>query len=151
MTTLMKQAKALVEGESNWIANLANLSALVFSEIPQLNWCGFYLLDSSKNELVLGPFQGKVACIRIPFGKGVCGMAWKETKTLNVPDVHAIQNHIACDGASNSELVIPLIHNGEFWGVLDLDSPRFNRFDSHLQSELEELCRELISSLNPKL
>jgi L-methionine (R)-S-oxide reductase len=151
MTILIQQARGIVEGESNWIANLANLSALLFSEIPQLNWCGFYLLDKFKHELVLGPFQGKVACIRIPFGKGVCGMAWKEKRSFNVPDVHAIQNHIACDGASNSELVIPLIDKEEFWGVLDLDSPSFNRFDSKLQAELEELCRELISSLNPKL
>ena len=124
---LALQAQALMSGESNLIANLANLSALLFNNLPDVNWAGFYLYDG--NELVLGPFQGQPACIRIPMNKGVCGTAAFTGKTLVVEDVHAFDGHIACDAASNSEIVVPIFANDELIGVLDIDSPSLNRFD----------------------
>lgn len=124
---LALQAEALMSGESNLIANLANLSALLFNNLPDVNWAGFYLYDG--NELVLGPFQGQPACIRIPMNKGVCGTAAFRGKTLVVEDVHAFDGHIACDAASNSEIVVPIFANDELIGVLDIDSPSLSRFD----------------------
>ena len=124
---LARQLDGLLHGERDAIANLANASALIFQSLPDLNWAGFYLMRGG--ELVLGPFQGRVACIRIAVGKGVCGTAVSEARTQLVPDVEAFPGHIACDSASRSELVVPLIVGGEVKGVLDLDSPNLDRFD----------------------
>ncbi|EGQ9500568.1 GAF domain-containing protein [Vibrio cholerae] len=141
---LTKQAVALLEGETNVIANLANLSALLNMELTELNWVGFYLMQ--ENELVLGPFQGKPACVRIPVGRGVCGTAVAENKVQRVYDVHQFEGHIACDAASNSEIVIPFSINGKVAGVLDIDSPNIGRFSeideqglTYLMSEVEKL------------
>ena len=127
-TTLIEQARALVSGEPNPIANAANLSALLMQGLPDLNWCGFYFFDG--NELVLGPFQGKPACLRIPLNRGVCGHAATTREIQVVDDVHQFAGHIACDAASRAELVVPLIREGELIGVLDLDSPRQSRFNA---------------------
>ena len=124
---LSEAAVAVTEGEPDAIANMANLSALIFEALPDLNWAGFY--RNVGGELVLGPFQGKAACIRIPFGKGVCGAAAASREVQLVEDVHAFPGHIACDAASRSELVVPIVHDGELIGVLDLDSPLPARFD----------------------
>ena len=138
---------ALLAGEHDLIANLANASALLFTSLPQLNWAGFYLLNSPK-ELVLGPFQGKPACVRIALGRGVCGTAAAERRTVLVPNVHEFPGHIACDSASNSEIVLPLIRaNGELLGVLDLDSPVLERFDAIDQQGLEQIVRTLLATL----
>lgn len=138
---------ALLSDEHDLIANLANTSALLFTTLPQLNWAGFYLLRSPE-ELVLGPFQGKPACVRIALGRGVCGTAAAERRTVLVPDVHAFPGHIACDSASNSEIVLPLIRdNGELLGVLDLDSPILERFDAIDQQGLERIVRTLLATL----
>lgn len=136
---LYEMAEALIRGERNMIANLANLSALIFDQMPDLNWAGFYLTEDG--QLVLGPFQGKPACIRIPFGKGVCGTAAREKKTQLVPDVHKFPGHIACDSASNSEIVVPILKDGEVLGVLDIDSPLFGRFTEADRAELEKIAR----------
>lgn len=125
--TLAAQAQALISDETDFIANLANISALLFNEMPDLNWSGFYLLK--QQQLVLGPFQGKPACVRIDIGKGVCGTAVATGEIQVVPDVHEFPGHIACDSASNSEIVLPLRLRGEIIGVLDIDSPLFSRFD----------------------
>jgi GAF domain-containing protein len=124
---LLRQAKGLLDGERDPIANAANIAALLWHGLPDLNWAGFYFLKHG--ELVLGPFQGKPACVRIAVGKGVCGTAVVRKAPVLVPDVHAFPGHIACDSASNSELVVPLMRGGEAIGVLDLDSPLFGRFD----------------------
>ena len=138
---LALQLRGLISGERDFIANAANLSSLLYNTLPNLNWVGFYLMRGG--ELVLGPFQGKPACVRIAVGKGVCGTAVARRESVIVPDVHAFPGHITCDSASNSELVVPLIHDGEVVGVLDLDSPEFNRFD-----EEDELgCRQLVALL----
>ena len=138
---------ALLAGDHDLIANLANTSALLFTSLPQLNWAGFYLLNSPK-ELVLGPFQGKPACVRIALGRGVCGTAAAERRTVLVPNVHEFPGHIACDSASNSEIVLPLIRaNGELLGVLDLDSPVLERFDAIDQQGLEQIVRTLLATL----
>ncbi len=134
-TVLCAQLKALTQGVPHRIANLANASALLWQELPQLNWAGFYIMEEGK--LILGPFQGKPACIEIPVGKGVCGTAVAERKTQRVADVHQFPGHIACDCASNSEIVIPIYNNKEVWGVLDIDSPVFNRFTEEDQKGLE--------------
>lgn len=135
---LAAQLQALLAGERDFIANAAQLSAFLYSEVPDLNWAGFYL---NRNEtLVLGPFQGKVACVRIPFGKGVCGAAALTRSTQRVEDVHAFPGHIACDSASNSELVVPLVKDGRLVGVLDLDSPRTGRFTAEDQAGIERLA-----------
>ena len=126
---LHRQAAGLLDGERDPIANAANLAALIYWTLPDLNWAGFYFLREA-TELVLGPFQGKPACVRIPVGRGVCGTAIAEGKTQVVPDVHAFPGHIACDAASRSELVIPLLWEGRAVGVLDLDSPLPDRFDA---------------------
>jgi L-methionine (R)-S-oxide reductase len=136
---LAAQLEGLLTGERDNIANAANLSALIFDQVPDLNWAGFYLLKT-EYELVLGPFQGKVACVRIPVGKGVCGTAAAEKRSILVEDVHAFPGHIACDSASNSELVVPLIKDGKLIGVLDLDSPLTSRFDSDDQHGFEMLA-----------
>jgi GAF domain-containing protein len=124
---LHEQMSALFVGERNGLANAANMSALLYEALPNLNWVGFYFLEG--RELVLGPFQGKVACVRIALGQGVCGTAAERRETVIVPDVHAFPGHIACDAVSRSEIVVPLIQNGRLLGVLDLDSPQLARFD----------------------
>lgn len=124
---LAAQADALISDETDFIANLANISALLFNEMADLNWSGFYLMK--QNQLVLGPFQGKPACVRIDIGKGVCGTAVATGEIQVVVDVHQFTGHIACDSASNSEIVLPVRHRGEIIGVLDIDSPLFSRFN----------------------
>jgi L-methionine (R)-S-oxide reductase len=141
-----KQLSALLDGEKNQIANLSNTSALLNQFLDRINWVGFYLMDEN-NELVLGPFQGLPACVRIPLGKGVCGTSAKTRETLRVEDVHQFPGHIACDAASNSEIVIPLIKDGNLLGVLDIDSPEKNRFDELDQEQLEGLTDILIEYL----
>ena len=137
---LLLQAEALLEGERNLIPNLANLSALIWERMDRLNWAGFYLTKGE--ELLLGPFQGKPACIHIPLGKGVCGTAAAKKATVIVPDVHEFPGHIACDSASRSEIVIPLINgSGEVLGVLDIDSPFPARFSEEDAEVLEQLAR----------
>ncbi|MCL6709692.1 GAF domain-containing protein [Priestia aryabhattai] len=141
----MKQLRALLEGESNTIANLANASALLNQFLNEVNWVGFYLMEDG--ELVLGPFQGLPACVRIPLGKGVCGTAAQNQKTERIEDVHAFPGHIACDAASQSEIVVPIVKDGQLLGVLDIDSPIKNRFDEIDQQYLEEFVKELTSFL----
>ncbi|MBO7238534.1 MAG: GAF domain-containing protein [Elusimicrobiaceae bacterium] len=136
---LSAQARALLHPRFGWLSNAANLSALIYHNLPDLNWAGFYLLDA--DVLRLGPFQGKPACTEIALGKGVCGTAALEKKTLVVPDVHQFAGHIACDSASKSEIVIPVIIGGKVWGVLDIDSPVLARFDEVDRAGLEELVR----------
>jgi len=140
---LLAQLNGLMEGEREPIPNLANMSALLFQAMKQINWAGFYLMKDGV--LLLGPFQGNPACIRIPVGRGVCGTAARTLKTQLVPDVHLFPGHIACDAQSRSEIVIPLIQDGVLLGVLDIDSPVQNRFDESDQAGLEQLCKKLIS------
>lgn len=136
--TLAAQLEALTDGIPYEVANLANASALLWQELPDLNWVGFYIMTDGA--LVLGPFQGKTACIRIPVGKGVCGTAVAEGKTQRIEDVHAFPGHIACDCASNSEIVVPIFCGGEIWGVLDIDSPLIGRFTPEDQEGLERIA-----------
>ncbi len=138
------QLRALIDGVPHTIANLANASALLFEALPDLNWAGFYLAEGEK--LVLGPFQGRPACIAIPWGKGVCGTAAAQNATQLVPDVHRFPGHIACDCASNSEIVIPLRKQGKVVGVLDMDSPRYDRFTAEDQKGLEAFA-EIIETI----
>ncbi|MCM3704831.1 MULTISPECIES: GAF domain-containing protein [Cytobacillus] len=142
---LIKQLSALLEGETNSIANLSNASSLLNQFLERTNWVGFYLVE--EGELVLGPFQGLPACVRIPLGKGVCGTAAKQMETVRVEDVHQFPGHIACDAASQSEIVIPLIKDGKLLGVLDIDSPEKNRFDELDQKYLEQFSETLVSFL----
>ena len=142
---LAAQARALLEGEHDRIANAANLSALAYQALPDLNWAGFYFYDGA--ELVLGPFQGKPACVRIPLNRGVCGAAASQRRTQVVPDVHAFPGHIACDAASRSEVVVPLVHRGELIGVWDVDSPLPGRFDEDDRQGMEALCAVFLASL----
>ena len=142
---LQKQTQALLSTETNLIANAANLSSLLFSTLTQINWVGFYFKDG--NELVLGPFQGQVACTRILLGQGVCGTAFSENNTLRIADVNAFTGHIACDSASASEIVIPLTINNKLIGVLDIDSPIRNRFDAHDQQQLEAIAQIFCQSV----
>jgi L-methionine (R)-S-oxide reductase len=144
---VIKQLKALMESETNRIANLSNASALLNQFLKEINWVGFYLYEQEKNELVLGPFQGLPACVRIPLGKGVCGTAAAERKTIRVEDVHQFPGHIACDAASQSEIVVPMIKAGQLIGVLDIDSPIINRFDEIDQSMLEQFVHALVEFL----
>ncbi|MBQ5311761.1 MAG: GAF domain-containing protein [Oscillospiraceae bacterium] len=137
--TLVKEAEALVSGVPHLVANLANLSALIYNSLEDINWAGFYLANGDK--LVLGPFQGKTACIEIPFGKGVCGTAAAQNKTICVDDVHEFEGHIACDAASRSEIVIPLRKNGRVVAVLDIDSPVCARFDDNDRHGLTRLAK----------
>ncbi|OLS41408.1 GAF domain-containing protein [Bacillus sp. MRMR6] len=143
---VIKQLDALLHGEKNQVANLSNASALINQFLDRINWVGFYLMDTN-NELVLGPFQGLPACVRIPLGKGVCGTSALKRETVRVADVHQFPGHIACDAASQSEIVIPLLKNGQLLGVLDIDSPEKNRFDELDQEQLEELCAVLVKHL----
>jgi len=142
---LARSLTALLSGERDWIANLANTSALLFAELPDVNWVGFYRLKDG--ELVLGPFQGKPACARIALGKGVCGTAAQRRESIVVPDVHAFDGHIACDSASNSELVVPLLGGGELHGVLDLDSPLIARFDDDDRRGVEAIAGIVLSAV----
>lgn len=141
---LLKQLPHVLEGEKNVITNLANFSALLFNSMDNVNWVGFYLYDGK--ELVLGPFQGKPACVRLQLGKGVCGTSFQNNETLVVANVDEFPGHIACDAESKSEIVIPLEHKGKQYGVLDIDSPIHNRFDSDDKSNLEKLVNSLISN-----
>ncbi|MBY8126685.1 GAF domain-containing protein [Vibrio fluvialis] len=143
---LTKQAVALLESEPDMIANLSNLSALLNMELEDLNWVGFYLMRDG--ELVLGPFQGKPACVRIPVGRGVCGTAVATNSVQRVYDVHEFEGHIACDAASNSEIVIPFSINGEVAGVLDIDSPCVGRFSETDEEGLTFLMTEVEKLLN---
>ncbi len=142
---LIDAADALTAGEPDAVANMANVSALLWESLPDLNWAGFY--RNVGGELVLGPFQGRAACIRIPFGKGVCGAAAATLEPQCVEDVHAFPGHIACDSASESELVVPLVHEGRLLGVIDLDSPTKSRFD---QEDIDG-CVRLAQLLAPRL
>ena len=141
---LTGQLRALLTGERDWVANLANAAALVFGTLPDLNWAGFYLWRGG--ELVLGPFQGKPACVRIALGRGVCGGAVAERRSLVVADVHAFPGHIACDALSRSELVVPLMRGERIFGVLDLDSPRPGRFDEEDRAGGEALVAVLLEA-----
>ena len=142
---LILQLKALTEGVPYPTANLANASALLWQHLENINWAGFYIME--QGALVLGPFQGKPACIRIPVGKGVCGTAVAEDRTQLVADVHQFPGHIACDGASNSEIVVPIHKDGQVWGVLDIDSPLFGRFTTDDREGLEDFVKTLETAL----
>ena len=142
---LKKEIGALIDGVPYEIANLANISAALWQALENINWVGFYLMNGGK--LVLGPFQGKPACIEIPLGRGVCGTAAQRKETVLVEDVHQFPGHIACDSASNSEIVVPIFRDGEIYGVLDIDSPHFARFSQEDQRGLEEIVKILEESL----
>ena len=143
---LVMQARGLMLDESSLIANAANFSALIFNSLPQVNWAGFYLFDG--RELVVGPFQGKPACIRIALGRGVCGTAAQDRQTQLVRDVHAFDGHIACDAASQSEIVVPLVQaDGTLLGVWDVDSPVIDRFDDEDRAGMEALCAVFMETL----
>ncbi|KIL75659.1 Free methionine-(R)-sulfoxide reductase [Bacillus badius] len=142
---VIKQLRALLEGERNRVANLSNASALLNQFLERINWVGFYLAEGE--ELVLGPFQGLPACVRIPFGKGVCGTAASEKKIQRIADVHAFPGHIACDAASQSEIVLPLLKDGHLIGVLDIDSPEKDRFDEIDEQMLAAFAAVLVDYL----
>jgi GAF domain-containing protein len=141
--SLVVQLLSLLKGEHDFIANAANFSALLFNSLPNVNWAGFYFLHD--DELVLGPFQGNPACVRIPMGKGVCGVAAQQCETIIVPNVHEFPGHIACDVASNSEIVVPLFDGERLLGVLDLDSPIIGRFDDQDAEGLNELATVFVA------
>ncbi len=141
---LEKQLRAMLVGEHDAIANLANAAALIFQSLPDLNWAGFY--RAAGNELLLGPFHGKPACVRIQIGKGVCGAAAARRKTILVKNVNEFPGHIACDPNSNSEIVVPLLKNDALLGVLDLDSPKLARFDAADQTGLEKLAEIIVAA-----
>ena len=143
---LLAQTKSLIDDEPDPIANMANISALLFDALPQVNWLGFYRVID--NELVLGPFQGKVACIRIPVGKGVCGTAVHTKTTQLIDDVHQFDGHIACDATTNAEIVIPVQVNGDIIAVLDIDSTSFNRFDQADKTGLEAIVNAFVQNLS---
>jgi L-methionine (R)-S-oxide reductase len=143
---LTAQARALLAGEHDRIANAANFAALVYQAVPLINWAGFYFYDGQ--ELVLGPFQGNPACVRIDLSRGVCGAAATRRQTLVVEDVHVFPGHIACDAASRSEVVVPLVINGELLGVWDVDSPELGRFDAGDKAGMEALCAVFLESLH---
>ena len=142
---ICRQLEALTQDCPYEIANLANAAALLWQELPRINWAGFYLKQG--DSLILGPFQGKPACIRIPMGRGVCGTAALQDKTQRIQDVHSFPGHIACDCASNSEIVVPLHRDGQVWGVLDIDSPETGRFTQEDQTGLEQFARVLEKAL----
>ena len=144
---LTQALRALLAGEHDLIANAANTAALLFHTLGQVNWAGFYFLRDG--ELVLGPFQGRVACVRIPLGRGVCGTAAARRETVVVPDVHLFPGHIACDAASRSEIVVPLVRDGILLGVLDIDSPVPDRFSSDDKALCEAVAELLVESLQP--
>ena len=140
---LYRQAEALLRDEPDFIANMANLAALLYGALERVNWVGFYRLINPQ-ELVLGPFQGNPACVRLKVGQGVCGTSVARRQSIIVPDVHKFDGHIACDSATNSEIVIPLFFKKQVIGVLDIDSPEFDRFDSQDQQELEKIAALLV-------
>lgn len=142
---LAEQARGLLAGERDRVANAANFAALVWHALPDINWCGFYFFDGT--ELVVGPFQGKPACVRIALGKGVCGTAAATRHTQLVRDVHAFEGHIACDSASRSEIVVPLVDGERLIGVWDVDSPKLARFDEEDRAGMQELCAIFMESL----
>ena len=146
---LLELSRALFEGERDFIANAANLSALLYESLPDVNWCGFYLLRG--DDLVLGPFQGRIACVRIAMGKGVCGTSAARRRTIVVPDVEAFPGHIACDAASRAEVVVPLLLDDDVLGVLDIDSPTKNRFTAADASGLERIAQALLEASDPPL
>ena len=146
---LLALASGVLAGERDPWANAANAAALIYERLPDLNWAGFYFLRGG--ELVVGPFQGRVACVRIPLGQGVCGTAAERRATLIVPDVHRFPGHIACDSASNSEIVVPLVEGGRLIGVLDLDSPRFDRFTAADARLLESLAAKVVAACDCRL
>lgn len=143
---LAEELQGLLAGERDLIANAANTSALIYDALPRVNWVGFYFLRGA--ELIVGPFQGKPACVRIALGKGVCGTAAAERRTIVVPDVHAFPGHIACDAASRSEIVVPLIAPGQLLGVLDIDSPDASRFDETDRIGIDRLAELFLASLS---
>lgn len=147
--SLAQQLTGLLEGERDMIANAANMSALIYQFLPDLNWAGFYFVR--EGELVLGPFQGKTACVRITVGRGVCGTAVERRESIVVPDVHAFPGHIACDSASRSELVVPIVKDGRVLGVLDLDSPNPNRFDDQDRQGCERLVQIFLAATDMTL
>ena len=142
---LARSLRALLEGEPDLVACAANMAALLYWSLPDLNWAGFYLVEPRTGDLLLGPFQGKPGCVRIPIGKGVCGTAAGRRETVVVADVHAFEGHIACDSASTSEVVVPILDGGRLIGVLDLDSPALGRFDRADQAGLEKLVEVLVN------
>lgn len=144
---LARGLEALLAGESDLVSCASNTAAFVYHGLTDLNWAGFYLVDAASGDLLVGPFQGLPACVRIPLGKGVCGTAAAERRTVIVPDVHAFPGHIACDSASNSELVVPVIAGNRLLGVLDLDSPRLARFDAADARGVESLVGVLVAAL----
>ena len=144
---LARSLRALLEGEPDLVACAANMAALLYWSLPELNWAGFYLVEPRTGDLLLGPFQGKPACIRIPIGKGVCGTAAARRETLVVADVHAFEGHIACDSASNSEVVVPILDGERLIGVLDLDSPVAARFDADDARGLEVLVQVFVAAI----
>jgi L-methionine (R)-S-oxide reductase len=147
---LVRQVASVLEGETSLVANASQFSALVYDTLAELNWAGFYLTVPGKNgreqDLLVGPFQGKPACARIPFGRGVCGTSAAERRTIVVEDVHAFPGHIACDSASNSEIVIPLVKNGKVIGVFDIDSPTLNRFTEEDRAGLEAMLKVFLDA-----
>jgi L-methionine (R)-S-oxide reductase len=147
---LVRQAASILTDERDMITNAAQFSAFIFQVIGELNWAGFYFVrpgkDGQGSDLLLGPFQGRVACTRIPFGRGVCGAAATERRTFLVPDVHAFPGHIACDSASNAEIVIPVVKHGQLIGVFDIDSPVLNRFSAADQAGLEALVAGFVEA-----
>lgn len=147
---MARQVASILDGERDLVVNAAQFSAFVFDALPDLNWAGFYFMRPDKAgsgaELVLGPFQGKVACVRIPVGRGVCGTAAQERRTIVVADVHAFPGHIACDSASESEIVVPLIKDGRLYGVFDIDSPRLARFGDGDQAGIEALVAAFLAA-----
>ena len=147
---LVRQVASILDGERDLTANAAQFSAFIYDTVADLNWAGFYLTRPARaggaDELLVGPFQGKVACARIPFGRGVCGTAAQERRTILVPDVHAFPGHIACDSASNAEIVIPLVKDGVVVGVFDIDSPTLARFDAADQAGLEALVAAFVAA-----
>lgn len=145
--SLEKELLSLIEGEKNLVANLANISSAIFHSFPGLNWCGFYLWSDEDQELVLGPFQGRPACLRIKSGRGVCGTSYQKRVTIRVEDVHEFPGHIACDSASESELVVPLILGNKVLGVLDLDAPVKARFSDEDASGFTKIMQRLVPAL----
>lgn len=143
-SVLLRQLESLLSLETDPVANMANMAAVLFNGLPDLNWAGFYVLKGKT--LVLGPFQGKPACVRIALGKGVCGTAAQTSQTLRVADVHQFKGHIACDSASNSEIVVPIVKDGQVWGVLDIDSPVKARFDQTDQMYLEQAVQIFVKN-----
>ena len=143
----IKQANSLITNEKNLITNLSNLSALYKEYLPNTNWVGFYIADKEQNNLVLGPFQGKVACTRIPFNKGVCGHCYTTKEAIHVKDVHQFPGHIACDSATNSELVIPIIQNNEVVALLDIDSIEFDRFSPEEVLVFNEVTKQIFENI----